>query len=369
MRTSTSRTLARLGFGAAVVAGSGLFALPAHAAGGADLAVSFANTTLAADADGKFGKLTVTNNGPDGATGAAIAIDVAGLDATKVEVQLAPSCATAGSITTCQLADDELPQAGGSVDLPIPIAKKPGASGAAGSLTVTVTSTADSNSANDAATATLTIGAESGVDLLTVADDVHAVDENNEPTTDPVPPGGMSSVFAVVVNQGDYAAVGLNLVVSLPEHVTFAGPEPDCVYSVDNRVATCSYEDLTLQPFGSDPDEAFVAFYWPITIGADAPGSGVLPDGLVTADAILEGRPGSGDVPQILPRNAKWGARADLADVDALDNSDGFVVFVGELASTGNKAALIAGIGGGLLTLGSGLYLLGRRRRVATSAA
>jgi LPXTG-motif cell wall-anchored protein len=376
LASSVSRVLPRVAAGVAGLLAAGAFALPASAADpSSDLAVSFTGTTLSANTNGKQSKVTITTNGPDKPTGLALTVDFSALDDSKVAFD-SDGCTVASKVATCPIPDDAVPPAGGKLDLPIALVRQPGASGAAGSLTIAVSSAlADPMVSNNVITLPVSVG-DPGADLLTVAYDVYKVPGPEQTDPEPVPPGESSVLFGFVENQGDLTAKGVKIVVNLPEHVTFADEEPDCTYSADNRVATCLYEvDLTPKSFNID--FSTLAIFWPVTVAADAPGPVALTDGLVTADAAAVAPP---EVPEVraLPKNLKWSSpdKVEGVDVDDTDNSDAFTVFVGApaghgapggLPETGSKTGLIAAVGGGVVILGVGLVLLTRRRRTAAA--
>jgi LPXTG-motif cell wall-anchored protein len=252
-----------------------------------------------------------------------------------------------------------VPPPGGELEFGIPLEPEAGASGAAGTLTASVESAvADPNAGNNSKTVNVNVG-NSGVDLLVVAFDVYASDGS------PVPLGGTSQVDGIIINFGDLAAAGIKIVVTLPEHVTFAETEPDCTYSADNRMATCLYDDIILfpNPFPPDDDD-YLEVYWPVTVAADAPGPAALQGGLMTVTAIDVVQPEGPDVRSALPKNMRWVSPDDIPDVDPTDNEDPFAVFIaGDLPVTGARTGLYALSGVGLLMLGALVVVLARRRR------
>jgi LPXTG-motif cell wall-anchored protein len=372
LKSTVSRALIRVGVAAAaslvVVTG---FAHPAFADDGADLSVRFTGTTIAAFSDGKFGKLTIRNDGPGTPTGVLVKFDVSALDDAKIDFMLASECDVAGDVITCGVADADVPPPGGESEFDIPLKREAGASGAAGSLTASVESAGDPETGNNAQTVNVHVG-NSGVDINVIAFDVYALDGADEPTTDPVPLGGTSRVFGSIINYGDLAAAGIRIVVTLPEHVTFAETEPDCTYSADNRVATCIYDDITLfpTPFPPNPDEDYLGVYWPVRVAADAPGPTALQGGLMTVTAIDIIQPEGPEVRSALPKNMRWITPDGVPDVDPGDNEDPFAVFIaGDLPVTGFRTGLYALSGAGLLILGALIVVLARRRRRLVTVA
>ena len=82
-------------------------------------------------------------------------------------------------------------------------------------------------------------------DLTTVAFDVYKVDGSGDPdeiTDQPIPPGGTSNLWILVLNQGDEAADGVKLSIDLPEDVSFTTPEPgDCTHAAGDNTTVCEY--------------------------------------------------------------------------------------------------------------------------------
>jgi hypothetical protein len=328
----------------------------------ADLGVTFTGSTIAADSSGKLGFIHLTNHGPSAATNVVITFDVSGLDESKIDFFLGGICTHVGDTVTCPVSDDALAGVGGTADLEVPLGRQPGASGAAGNLVVSVSSdTADPVSSNNSATAAVSVG-NSGVDLIVEAEDVYADPE----TRTPINPGANGELGAFIANMGDLAAVGLTVTVHLPEHTTLATTEPGCVNAADARSTVCTYNDVVLQPVDVDSDHALLIVVFPITVAADAPGPGALPDGTVAVEAHDSAKPTNPDVPSLLPSNVKWRS-LDSIDIDTTDNTDGFAVFVAApappLPVTGFKAGLYGGIGAAAVALGVVLFLVGRRRR------
>jgi LPXTG-motif cell wall-anchored protein len=373
LKSTVSRALTRVGVAAAAgLIAATTFAQPAFAADGADLSVRFTGTTIAAFSDGKFGKLTIRNDGPGTATGVVVKFDVSALDDSKIDFLLSSLCDVAGDIVTCTPTADSVPPPGGESDFDVPLARQAGASGAAGTLTATVESADDPNAGNNSQTVNVNVG-NSGVDLVVFAPDVYALAGPLEYTSDPVPLGGTSRVFGSIFNFGDLAADGVKIVVTLPEHVTFAETEPDCTYSADNRVATCLYTDVTLFPTPPEPpdsDDDFLFVWWPVNVSADAPGPAALPGGLMTAEAIDILQPEGPAVRSTLRGNKRWMSLDEIPDVDPGDNEDPFAVFVaGDLPVTGARTGLYALAGAGLLLLGALIVVLARLRRRAVTPA
>jgi hypothetical protein len=185
----------------------------------------------------------------------------------------------------------------------------------------------------------------------------------------------------VIGNQGDVAATGLKLTVTLPEHVTFVEEEEGCEYNAANTVATCTYENLPLVPAEeADPDnDVFSArlFFNDLRVAADAPAPSVLPDGVVDAEPLVaEAQAPARRQAAALPDNIL--EVPESLDVDSSDNTDEFSVYVaaasggegggGELPITGVQAGLFGGVGLAVVVAGAVLLLMARRRRVVLVA-
>jgi LPXTG-motif cell wall-anchored protein len=364
LRLSLSRRLVHVGLAAVVgMVATTAFASPAAAAAAGDLSISFTGTTIAALSGGKFGKVTIRNDGPGTPTGVEVTFDISALDTTKVQFSVVTGCVLAGDEITCSIDDEDVPPPGGENEFPIPLERQLGASGAAGSATATVSSAeTDPNTGNNSTTANVNVG-DSGVDVQVIALDVYALDSGGFSTTDPVPPGGSSDLDVIFFNFGDLAVAGLRVTVSLPEHVTFATSDAGCTYSADGRQAECLFPGIVL------PTPGIFALPFPVNVSASAPGPVALQGGLVTAEALgVEEQ----EVPEArnLPKNMRRVNQADLPpDVDPSDNEDPFAVHVGaDLPVTGFKAGLYAMSGAGLLLLGALIVVLARRRRAVTPA-
>jgi hypothetical protein len=380
--TSLTRTgaAALLTAGALVMTGAPAFA----AAPEIDFSVALTGTTIAADAAGKFGSLSVLNLGTKAADKAVLTFDTADLDLSKVELDLG-QCLQDVDLVICDLEGAELvPGPGATLDYDIPLVRKAGASGAAGELSVKITVEGDTVAGNDSATAKVAVG-DSGVDLVVVAEDVYAIDEDGDLTDKPVAPGDVSAVIGHVLNQGDRTAKGLKIAVELPELVTFAEKEEGCEYGADNRTATCSFDDVSLIPADLDTDDYLLSgrdvyFFVKVDASVTKP---VLTDGLFSVAAL--GSESADPAAIKAARKAKPVrnetvralAVADAPDADDSDNSDEFAVFAaveadggedggegGGLPVTGPQAAVVGGGGLAVAVAGALLFLSARRRRV-----
>ncbi|MDG4821617.1 LPXTG cell wall anchor domain-containing protein [Asanoa sp. WMMD1127] len=365
-----NRALLRAGVAAAAaVAASTAFAAPALADDTADLGIKLEGTTIAANAQGKFAAVSLSNAGPSDARGILVTIDVSKLDTTKVELVGGACGEPENGKILCGLVSDTI-TAGAEYDWDFPLVKKDGATGKAGTVTVTIEHDGtDENSKNNSATADVVVSEDSGADLRVWSPDVYGFDpETKGYTEEPVAPGGESRVYAEVLNLGDMTAKGLAFKVSLPQHVTFTEPEPECDFSADKRVATCDYTDFTLKPFAPE-DEFNSRFYWAIKVDENAPAPATL-HGSVTVAAIDE-------VEVENPPTVRSPKAADLPenfkDIDKTDNTDEFGVFVAEpggsgggLPVTGPAAGILGGVGGAVVIAGALLFFLARRRRIVT---
>lgn len=366
-----TRALAYAGAAAVGLVATGAFAAPALAAGPTDLALTLSGTTLAATTSGKLADATVTNKGAETAAEVVITFDLSALDTSVVEVPLPDSeaCEQTGSKIVCGVIDVK---PGENLDLPFALVRV--GDGTPGKLTATVSHSADDGvSANDSATATVTISESTGPDLTVVAPDVPL---NEEGLTGTVAPGEETELFYYVINFGDEAVQGLKLKINLPEHVTFVEKRDGCEYEADDRHAVCTV-DVGLIPADEDTGEA--APYSAIRIDIlvlkvadDAPAPAVLDGGVVSAEGIK-----TVETPEVarmataaLPEGVKG---VSAKDIDESDNTDEFSVHVakasgggggGELPVTGVQAGLIGGVGLVVVAGGGAMLLMARRRRV-----
>jgi hypothetical protein len=375
-------SLARAGAAALLTAGVLLTeGVPALAGpSGTDLGLTLTGTTIAADAKGKFGSLTLTNLGTKRPAKVDITVDIAKLDLSKVDLELDP-CARVGDEIQCGVADEFVPGAGATADLDLPFVRKEGATGAAGKVTVRVGTEGDVDAKNDSITAAVSVGG-SGVDLQVIADDVYAVDVAGEQTDQPVKPGEVSALIGHVLNQGGMTARGIRVAVRLPAHTTFAQKIDACSYGADKRTASCTY-DHDLIPADLDDTGTYllagVDVPLMVKVDADAPAGVTLRGGTFLAAALSSVPADPASVRSLRKRHADLpaGLRAltvpPLQDVDWSDNSDEFAVLVapeesggsgGGLPVTGPQSAVLGG--GGLVVAAAGamLFLLARRRRV-----
>ena len=362
------RALLRAGVAAAaVVAASTAFAAPAFAADSADLGIKLQGTTIAADAAGKFATLSVSNDGPGVAARIVLRFDLSDLEPDQVRI-VNQWCSEEEGEIYCGLNPIE---PGAEFDLDFWIGKTGDATGPIGTLKITVEHEGtDPNAANNTAAATVVLSEDSGADLRVWAPDVTGYDaELGEFTRGPVPAGDRTFLLAQVLNYGDRVAKGVSFSVSLPEHVTFVEPEPECDVSANKRVATCDYTDVDLEPrIGSGYE--LMNFRWAVKVDEDAPAPAVLRGGSVTAAAIAEAQ-----APPVALRAAPKAAELPehFKDIDKTDNTDEFGVFVAEpegtgggLPVTGPAAGVIGGVGGAVVIAGVALFFLARRRRIVT---
>jgi len=389
----TYRHIARVGAAGLIAAGAlAVAAVPAYAAATVDFGVNFKGTTIAADAGGKLGFVTITNHGSSTPKKVDVRFDVTKLDQSKVTVpEVGDGCTFTAGVADCLVPAADIPGPGLNLESPVPLIKVPGATGAAGKLTVTVVVDGDTDADNDSKTVDVSVGGH-GVDLGIVVPDVSVLDANGIPSGKPIVPGGSSAVTGVLVNQGDATAVGLSVTVTVPKDVTF-GEIDGCVRSADKRSLHCVADDLVLTPFGGDDDTSFVEFSLPVTVSADAPGPVTLTGGNAVAAAT-----GQESLPEAaarrlarkaLPKSFHRLTKAQIAAVDAVevdssDNTDQFAVLVaakpggstgggtggtgGGLPVTGPVAASVAGTGALVIAIGAVLFVTTRRRRVVLVA-
>jgi hypothetical protein len=390
----TFRHIVRVG-AAGLIAAAALAAAaaPAYAAA-VDFGVGFKGTTIAADASGKLGFVNITNYGSTTPAKLNVLFDVTELDESKVTVPEPGDCTFTAGIANCPVDAAEIPGPGGTVDLPVPLFKQTGATGAAGQLTVTVVVAGDTNKANDSATVDVSVGGH-GVDLGVVVPDVSMLDADQIPTGKPIPPGGSSAVLGTIINWGDATATGLHVTVALPKDVTFPDA-PGCTLSADKRTVDCVADDLPLTPAdretGGGNETSIVGIIFPVTVSADAKGPVTLTGGEVTVAATGQeslseaaARTLARKATQALPKGFHRLTEAQMAavvEVDASDNTDGFAVLVagqpgggtggsgggtgegGGLPVTGPVAASVAGAGAVIIAIGAVLFVVTRRRRV-----
>lgn len=404
----SSRGIGRISAIGLLAAGTiGLVPAPAFAAG-TDFGVDLTGVSLAAGSPVKMATLTITNHGTTVPATVDVRFDTTDLDASKVTMaEPDAQCRTDDDITTCRLTAGEIPGPGRSVKLPVVMRKLAGAGGAAGRLTVTVTAAGDTRSADNSRTVDVTV-ADSRVDLSVVAEDVALVGEEEDELTRPIPPGGIGTLFAVVINQGDTTAAGIKVDVTLPERSTVAGPVDGCEASADRRSLTCVLDQATLAPFteAAQTEEAALFFTAPVRVARDAAGPVSLPGGVISAIALGHDRGARrARAADELPDSFSRPTAAEMAAIDAdpTDNTDRFAVLVagpadggqvdggpavggpavggpaaggpaaggqaggavdGGLPVTGPALPVIGAGGFAVAALGVLLYVLSRRRRV-----
>jgi hypothetical protein len=379
------RNLTRVSATAVLAAGAlALSAAPALAAD-VDFGLTLTGTTIAADATGKLGSVNITNHGTTKPKEVNVTFDATKLDDSKIEIELGGECEfDADKIARCSLYPEDIPGAGGTAEMVVPLTRQDGASGAAGKLTITVDVPGDSNKSNNSRTVDVNVGGN-GVDLRVIAPDVTGVDQQSgEPTGKAVNPGEISVLYALVWNEGDRIADGLRVDVKLPKQVTFAAEAPDCDYAADKRSARCEYKDFSLLPADRDTTgkDSSAGFFFPVQLSEDAKGPAALSGGEVTVTAIDQSSALTAkrlkEHKSVRPANAKALTAAQAAlEVDASDNTDPYAVLVAGatggsgggdeepgLPVTGPVAATAAGLGAVVLAAGAFLFVSARRRRV-----
>ena len=391
----TFRNLARAGATGLLAAGTLAFAAVPALAADVDFGINLTGTTIAADASGKLGFVTVTNDGTAKPSDVEVLFDVTDLDQTKVKIDLG-DCTFTNDVADCALFPEDIPGPGASTKLPIPLIKQAGASGAAGKLTITVKVAGDTNPDNDSKTVDVTVGGN-GVDLTVVTPDVYLLPTNENSTgTEPIPPGGQGLLLAFIANQGDAVADGLKIQFSVPTDVTLDENIPGCAYTASRRSASCTFNDISLIPLDQDQtgDHSTLAFATVVTVSKDAKGPVALKGGEVTVAAIDQEVASAARIRSMarrgtptLPKNFRHltADQVKAVDVDATDNTDTFAVFVagspggsgggegnggngngddGGLPVTGPVAASVAGAGAAVIAIGAVLFVVTRRRRI-----
>jgi hypothetical protein len=358
----------------ALVAAAGLAvtALPASAAGGVDLAASLSAGSVASGSAGKPFTAKVTNLGDTKAEEFDLRIDASATDDSKVTVSLPDKldefckAGTTPKTFTCEFGNALVR----NDSLEIGIIVSPvngGGTGDAGLLLVTAVSDQDGNNANNAASTRVKV-TEPGVDIVVWAEDVTAGRDDATGEAKRVAPGGTGKLAFGVANGGSARADGVEIVFTLPEHVSFTETPEDC--TVSGRKVTCSLPDVKLNP------DVFLPAELDVKVAPDAPTS-------VELKGTFEGRSlgvGEPDVSADARRTVKglpgWAKVSQDAfnpnEVDNKDNTDDFVVFVGAstggggggLPTTGPKAIVIGGVGAAALAVGVFLFVAARRRRI-----
>ncbi|WP_436681462.1 hypothetical protein [Micromonospora sp. URMC 105] len=244
-------------------------------------------------------------------------------------------------------------------------------------VTFRVVSANDTDTGNNVRTTQVEFTTENGVDLLVLAPDVRSqvvwrADGEPDVKKPILNPGDETTVFALIVNQGDMIADGVDLTMSLPKGVTFSTDLKECRYTADRRTADCESGLTRLKP-GQD-----LYGFFPVKVAADLDAPVSLTGGAVEVSsrgALPATERSLATTPSKLPSFLTTTAPAGLAkDVDPSDNSDNFAVIVaaptggegggGGLPVTGPQAGLIGGVGVAVLAAGGALFVLARRRRV-----
>ncbi|GAA2633618.1 hypothetical protein [Paractinoplanes durhamensis] len=356
------RNLGRLGVAAFVAAGAvGLTAAPALAARVApaqvDLGIDVAGTTLTADFVGKFSTVDVHNFGTTKPAAVVVTFDASALDTSKVKLSGFDGCTTDKGVSTCAVADRDVPGPGQTTKYVVPLLAVAGATGSAGKLTVAVKVAGDAVAANDSRTVDVTISTAHGADLGVVANDVKWQDPNGAFTDDPIPPGKTSIFIPLILNQGDMTATGVRVTIKLPPHTSFTQRVYNgCVSGSGGRTLDCKLPQFPLTPrqnIGEIIDDGNGMFFsFEVLVAADAKGPVMLPGGAITVEALGEA-PYEAAIAKraavpALPDYIKWATADQLRDVDASDNVDTFGVYAGGQATTSPSAsASPSGQGGG----------------------
>ncbi|GAB3068002.1 cell wall anchor protein [Micromonospora schwarzwaldensis] len=404
-------TLARAGV-VALFSTAGLAAVagPAYAADEADLQLVPLSYQLAKGVDearAKPFKFQVDNTtGAVDAKGVRVTVETKSLKDRKVGVLVPEGCEVTGTSFTCLLGDLA---AGTTEDFGIPLFST-GGKGAAGTLTVSISAaTADPDLENNSVEHDITVTAP-GYDLTTWVQDVYADvqvdgDDAGEANLRPVRPGETAPLDWAVFNDGSRKATGVAYGITLPAGVTFAELPEGCVEQDLGGFAQAYCEDrgAVLKP------GQFYTAGVRVTVGADVTEK-LLRPGFVFA-AGLDSASGE---PEEEPRVASSAQRRAFSEVDDVDNTAQFDVFVdpngqptptptptptgtptaeptpsggatavptpttgggsgggagdGGLPVTGMQVGLIGGIGALVLAAGAALMMLSRRRKVVLVA-
>jgi uncharacterized repeat protein (TIGR01451 family) len=320
-------------------AGDGSGASPAKPAR-ADLAVSVTGSAVVEKA-GKPIFIRLHNNGPAAATGIRLTVDTAGLDTTKLDVQLPNehNGCYADSFTkvVCVMAD--IPAGGNDngITLTSLLVMSIEGTGPAGSYTVSVTAdTEDPKQDNNSVTTPVSV-AESGIDLIAYAQDVYTRVES----TEPVVPGAEGEFFWLLKNGGRTPIQGVTYTIKLPPYLSFVKHEKACRYERKDTVAKCTYPKAVVQP-----GEYFVRRHGrvpaptKVKLAANAPGPTAITGGVITGRGLKEGEAAppeisaldasADDVGVLSAADAAKAVKAatnNLNDVDRTDNTVPFSVF------------------------------------------
>ncbi|WLS46677.1 LPXTG cell wall anchor domain-containing protein [Micromonospora profundi] len=407
-------TLARAGVVALLAAGGlATVAAPAQAAAGADLALQPLSYQLAKgvkEAKAKPFKFQVDNTRSTvDAKDVRVTVETKGLKNRKVGYLVPIGCDVTGTKFTCLLGDLA---AGTTEDFGIPLFST-GGRGNGGTLVVTISSaTTDPNLDDNTVEHDITV-TEPGYDLTAWVQDVYANvtvdgDEVGESDLQAVKLGETAPLDWAIYNDGSRKATGVAYGITLPAGVTFAELPEGCIEQPLGGFANAYCEDtgVVLKPG---------QFY---TAGVRVEvGSGVTESVLRPGFLWAAGLDASAGSPEEQPKVATGAQRKAFAEVDEVDNSAQFDVFVdltvqptptptatpsptatptpggttspgtttspgvttspgtggggsggGGLPVTGVQVGLIGGIGGMILLVGGALLVLSRRRKVVLVA-
>jgi uncharacterized repeat protein (TIGR01451 family) len=173
--------------------------------------------------------LTVTNNGPSGASGVIIRDT---LPANATFVSASSGCTESAGVVTCNVGDLA---SGASVSREIAV--RPTAPGALNNEATVTSDTADPNEGNDTATATTQVNA---AEL--------SISKTDSP--DPVTYGNDLTYEVSVNNNGPASATNVQVTGRLPNNVTtFISASDGCTYDAGNHRVTCGLGTIN----SSDP--------------------------------------------------------------------------------------------------------------------
>jgi hypothetical protein len=291
MRVFTRRLAASIGASLLTAcAGLALTATPASAADGVDLTVQIIGGKVAVGSESKAFIAKVTNAGNAKATGFDLDLAV-DLDGVAVELTLPDEldefCEEAGpNKAHCEFGNVLIP--GDSLEIPIFVTPSSDETGGAGTLSATVASLdePEGNQTNNKASTSITV-TPAGVDIVVWAEDVTAGRDDDTGEAKRIAPGGTGDLVFALVNDGSAVARGLEMVLQLPEHVTFVETLEGCDVSADNRKMTCTNADVLLFPTEGDK------WTLEVKVSATAPGPVEL-TGSIEGRAFGVGSQGSG---------------------------------------------------------------------------
>ncbi|KAB1910932.1 hypothetical protein [Micromonospora sp. AMSO31t] len=372
---------------------------------GTDLTVDLAGGTIPLGVTKKTLHLKISNRGDATPTQVVVRVDASELDPSSFKIMLWPTggpgeCDGDFSGWYCDLAQDQLPGPGETMDLAVLATVQTGEP-LAGRIKVTVdVKPVDTNPADNTKWFPIEVVDHSEADLSVIAPDVtqsvRIAADGSLKSTGTLNPGETGAVRYTIANQGRKPVDGVKVELRLPTGATFTTPPGECVLGEAGRAAVCTYDRLALVPVDQDTDpndqiHSAVELYHLVTVSAATKAPITLRNGTVRVEGLSDPQSDrSGPARSDLPKNA---VAVRAADVDDSDNQDGFAVVVaanssgggsggdpgdgggagggsgggagggGSLPITGSQVGLTAGTGLAMLVGGGVLLLLTRRRR------